>query len=296
MTGMRKLAYFMVKCKKEIIVKRIMEYDTIHAGDIHLPVRRGGLPRWQCIGLLWWLVFSLLVLYPPAWAQDYPFKPGERLTYVLKWGFIPAGKAVLEVQPMTEVEGQTARHFVLTARSNNFIDNFYKVRDRIDAYADAGMQHSVHFAKKQREGNYKRDVVVTFDWTEKQAQYANKGKKDDPISLMPGSFDPLSAFYFIRSMEMQPGSKISKPITDGRKNVVGEAKVIKRETINVGGQPYDTFLIVPDLKHVGGVFKESKNAKMQIWVTADHRRIPVRLKSKVVVGSFVGELVKVEGL
>ena len=231
-----------------------------------------------------------------AWAGDWPFKPGEKLTYVLKWGFIPAGEATLEVGPATDMHGQPAHHFVLTARSNAFIDNFYKVRDQIDAFAAADMQHSLHYIKKQREGGYKRDVVVYFDWGLKQARYENKGRQEDPISLMPGSFDPLSAFYFTRLMEMKPGAKISQPITDGRKNVVGEARVVKRETIKVAGVPYDTFLIVPDLKHVGGVFRKSRDASIHIWVTADHRRIPVRLKSKVVVGSFVGELVKAEGL
>ena len=243
-----------------------------------------------------WMVFVLVAAGPYAWAGDYPFEPGEKLSYVLKWGFIPAGEATLEVRPVTDVAGQPAYHFVLTARSNDVIDNFYKVRDRIDAYAAADMQHSLHYIKKQREGGYKRDITVTFDWARMQAQYENKGKPKDPIRLMPGSFDPLSAFYFTRLMELTPGSKISQPITDGRKNVVGEARVVKRETIKVAGEPYDTFLIVPDLKHVGGVFKESKNAKIHIWVTADHRRIPVRLKSKVVVGSFVGELVEAEGL
>jgi hypothetical protein len=96
-------------------------------------------------------------------------------------------------------------------------------------------------------------------------------------------------------MEMKPGKKISQPITDGKKNVVGQVTAVKRETIKVDGKSYDTFLIIPDLKHVGGVFKESENAKMEIWVTADSSHIPVRLKSKVVVGSFVGDLVKVEG-
>jgi hypothetical protein len=238
----------------------------------------------------------MMAMHSPGWAGEYPFKPGERLTYVLRWGFIHAGEAVLEVQPMTEVNGQAAYHFVMTAKSNAFIDNFYKVRDRIDAYADADMQHSLHFKKKQREGNYKRDVIITFDWNENIAQYENKGKKREPIPLLPGSFDPLSAFYAIRRMEMQTGLKISQPITDGKKGVVGEANVVKRETIKVGGKSYDTFLIIPDLKHVGGVFKESENAKMQIWVTADSRHIPVRLKSKVVVGSFVGDLVNAEGL
>jgi hypothetical protein len=251
---------------------------------------------WQRIEMVVWVVLSLVVMHSNGWAGDYPFKPGERLTYSLRWGFIHAGEAVLEVQPMTEVGGQLAFHFVMTAKSNAFIDAFYKVRDRIDAYADADMQHSLHFTKKQREGNYKRDVVISFDWVRNQAQYENKGKKKDPIALMPGSFDPLSAFYYIRHVEMKTGSKISQPITDGKKNVVGEVKVVKRETIKVVGKTYDTFLIIPDLNHVGGVFKESENAKMQIWVTADSRQIPVRLKSKVVVGSFVGDLISIEGM
>lgn len=59
---------------------------------------------------------------------------------------------------------------------------------------------------------------------------------------------------------------------------------------------YDTYLIEPELKHVGGVFEKSKNAKIQLWVTADKRRIPVKIKSKVVVGSFVGELVSATGI
>jgi hypothetical protein len=47
---------------------------------------------------------------------------------------------------------------------------------------------------------------------------------------------------------------------------------------------------------VNVVFEKSENAKIQIWVTADKRRMPVKIKSKVLVGSFVGELVSVTGL
>jgi hypothetical protein len=59
---------------------------------------------------------------------------------------------------------------------------------------------------------------------------------------------------------------------------------------------YDTYLIEPEIKHIGGVFEKSKNAKIKLWVTADKRKIPVKIKSKVVVGSFVGELVSATGL
>jgi hypothetical protein len=71
--------------------------------------------------------------------------------------------------------------------------------------------------------------------------------------------------------------------------------VVRRETIRVPAGTFDTLLIEPDLSHVGGVFEKSPDAKIQLWVSADPRRVPVKLKSKVVVGSFSGELVSITG-
>jgi hypothetical protein len=73
---------------------------------------------------------------------------------------------------------------------------------------------------------------------------------------------------------------------------MGKATVIKRETITLVSGTYDTYLVEPDLKHIGGVFQKSPHAKLKIWVTADSRRIPVKVRSKVVVGSFVAELIR----
>jgi hypothetical protein len=39
------------------------------------------------------------------------------------------------------------------------------------------------------------------------------------------------------------------------------------------------------------VFEKSKDAEIELWVSADKRRVPLRIKSKVIVGSFVGELI-----
>jgi hypothetical protein len=231
-----------------------------------------------------------------AGEKDFPFHPGEKLTFVLKWTIIPAGESVLEVLPMETLDGVKTYHFLMTAESNAFIDTFYKVRDRIDAYTNTEMTHSVLYKKKQREGNSHRDVIVKFDWQNKKAQYTNLNERRPPIDIMPGSFDPLSAFYFVRFFDFQKTSKIERPVTDGKKCIIGRLSVIKRETLKLNSGTYDTYLIEPELKHIGGVFEKSKDAKIQLWVTADKRRIPVKIKSKVVVGSFVGELVSATGL
>ena len=228
--------------------------------------------------------------------NDFPFYPGEKLTFQLKWAFIPAGEAVLEVLPLETIDGVKAFHFLLTAKSNSFIDNFYKVRDKIDAYTDIEMTHSILYKKKQQEGKTNRDIVVNFDWKNNKAVYSTLKETRPPIDILPGSFDPLSAFYFVRLFDLEKKSAIERPVTDGKKCIIGKAAVIKRETLILASGTYDTYLIEPEIEHVGGVFEKSKDAKIQVWVTADHRRIPVKLKSKVVVGSFVGELVSAEDL
>lgn len=237
----------------------------------------------------------VLVLFSPGKAvadpSTIPFTAGEKLVFQLSWTIIPAGEAVLEIRPHTLVNGDKAWHFRMTAETNSFVDTFYKVRDQIDGYTDASMNHSVLYKKKQREGSTHRDIVVTFDHPNEQVQYSNFKTTKKPITIEPGAFDPLSAFYFVRGLDMASGSAIERPVTDGKKCVIGRVKVIKRETVKVASGTYDTWLIEPDLKHVGGVFEKSKNAKLQLWVTADSRRIPVKIKSKVVVGSFIGELV-----
>ena len=228
--------------------------------------------------------------------KDLPFQPGEKLTFQLSWTIIPAGESILEVLPMETIDGIKAYHFLLTATSNAFVDIFYKVRDRIDAYVTADVTHSILYKKKQREGKSVRDIVVNFDWQHKKAQYTNFKEKLAPIEILPGSFDPLSAFYFIRLVDFKGKSTIERPITDGKECIIGRLSIIKKETIHLKTGTYDTYLIEPELKHIGGVFEKSKNAKIQLWVTADKRKIPVKIKSKVAVGSFVGELVSATGL
>lgn len=225
-----------------------------------------------------------------------PFQPGERLVYELKWEFIKAGEASLSVLPMDEVNGKKAFHFVMTAQSVPFIDVFYKVRDRIDAYADAGMNNSIFYKKKQREGKTRRDIVVIFDWNAKTAQYIKSGKPKDPIELTPGAFDPLSALYYIRTIEPKSSQTIQRPVTDGKRNVMGRATFVKKERIKINGQEIEAYLVEPELEHVRGVFEKSDDASIQVWLSADHRRIPLLVKSKVAVGSFVAELISAEGL
>lgn len=203
---------------------------------------------------------------------------------------------MLEVLPVENIYDIKAYHFVLTVKTNQFFDTIYKIRDRIDSYTDIDMTRSILYKKSQTGWKHKRDVVVSFNWHINEAQYSNFGRKRKPVSLLPGSFDPLSIFYYSRICDFKEKGIIQRPVTDGKKCVIGIGEVIKRETIKLESGKYDTYLLEPELKDLSGVFKKSKNATIKIWITADKRKIPVRIKSKVVVGSFVAELVTAEGV
>jgi len=224
-----------------------------------------------------------------------PFQPGEKMNYVLKWGVIPAGEATLEVHDMDEIQGVEAYHFVMTARSNSFIDVFFKVRDRIDSYADVGMNHSLYYKKDQQEGKTRRDIKVDFDWDKNESTYVNFDTEPKVISLIPGSFDPLSVFYRSRLFDLQEGSEFEQPVTDGKRSLMGVLRVTGKKKVKVAAGTFETLLLEPDLQKLEGVFSKKQRAKIKLWVTNDERRLLVKLKSKAKVGSFVAELVSYKG-
>ncbi|MFZ7113714.1 MAG: DUF3108 domain-containing protein [Desulfatiglandales bacterium] len=225
----------------------------------------------------------------------FPFGPGEKLVFEARWEFIKAGEAVLEILPLEEIDGVEALHFVMHVKTVPFVDVFYMVRDRMDSYVDASMTHALLY-KKHQEGRRKREIVVTLDWEKGEARYTQSGQKRDPVHLMPGAFDPLSVFYAFRKNELEVGGEIRVPVTDGKKCILGKARVIRMERIRIKSGAYDTYLVEPDLEHLGGVFEKSKDAELQIWVSADTSRIPLRVKSRVAVGSFYAELIHVQGI
>lgn len=241
-------------------------------------------------------IFFFLCLAGPVHASDTPsypdtpFQPGEKLKFRLSWEFVHAGEATLSVEPMTEIEGTPVFHFVMAVKTNSFLDMFYKVRDKIESFVDTSMNHSVLFKKNQREGKKKRNVDVAFDWNNNQAQYIKNNKESDPIDLEPGTFDPLGIFYFVRNSNLDAGVVLERPVSDGKRCVIGIGRILKRETITVPAGKFDTFLIEPDLQDVKGVFEKSDDSNILIWVTADSHHIPVKIESKVIIGSFMGEL------
>ena len=241
------------------------------------------------------MVWGVIVIGPCKAADRVaqPFVPGEKLTFDLKWGSIGAGKAVLQVLPTTTLNGSVVYHFQMTARSTKTIDRIFKIRDRLESYADQKMTHSLLYKQKIREGGYRKNRVITFDWEKNELEYISNNGTPRYLQLMPGTFDPLGAFYFLRLQPLESLKTVECPITDGKMNVIGKANILRKETIKVNGRTYRTVVFAPVLDDVE-LFSSNDNSHIFVWMTADDRRLPVLIESRVTFGYFRAELRKVE--
>jgi len=216
------------------------------------------------------------------------------MVFKVRWTIIPAGEAVLEVLPHDVVGGCPVRHFRLTAYTYPVVDVFYKVRDHMDSYVEMDMSRSIYYTRKTL-GKKHREEKVVFDPGSAKTRYSNFGKERAPIDIEPGTFDPFAVFYAFRLGELQEGATLSHPVADGKRSIVGRADVVRRENVETAMGKFDVFLLELTMDDIHGAFEKPEGAGMQIWVTADSYRIPVRIRSKVPVGSFVAELVDIAG-
>lgn len=243
------------------------------------------------------LIVILLVLAAVVWtggwgyyseAKYLPFSSREKFVYKAKWKGIEAGEAVIESLPDEYVNGRRFFHFVMTTQTNSTVDLVYMIRERQDSYVDQYFTHSVHYEKRAL-GKHPREVVVHFNWHQRQATYVNFGEPEEPVAIVPGTFDPLSMFFVIRTHDLREGNSISIPVTDGKKLIPMRAVVQGRDRIVVNAREYDTFVVVPGFDMHKAFGKNQPDLK--IWFTADERRIPVRIESRQKIGKVVLELV-----
>jgi len=207
------------------------------------------------------------------------FDAGEWLHFSIQYGAIRAGDALMQVQAIEEVGGRPCYHLVSKAESNNFFSLFFKVRDRVDSFLDRDVLVSRRFTKNTREGKYRANVSIDFDQASGLARYSDGAELD----LAPCSQDILSAFYYVRTLELEVGQSVHVTCHADKKNYPLEVKVHKRETVRTPAGEFNCLVIEPFLK-TSGLFRQK--GRLTIWVTDDEYKIPVLMKSKIIVGSI----------
>jgi hypothetical protein len=245
------------------------------------------------------IIFLSLILATTAYSQKTEFRElennaftvGEKLTFDVKYGFITAGIATMEVPKIKRIAGREVYHIVFRVNSVPSFDPFFKVRDRYETYMDVKGLFPWRFEQHIREGGFSKDFSAFFD------QRRGKAKTSDSTYNVPEYInDVVSAFYLVRTYDfskMEPGDKIFlENFYDGKVyplNVIYQGK----ETVSVAAGKFDCIILEP-LVVEGGLFKSEGD--IIIWMSDDHRKIPVKVKTKVIIGSIDAELTSYEGL
>ncbi len=218
--------------------------------------------------------FELVHLRP----ETVPFGEGEKLTFAIQYGLIYAGDATLEIRNISVIDSVRSYHIISTARTNKAFDIVFKVRDRVESFMDFDNLFSIRFEKHIREGDFKRDERVDFDQRKHLAVYPDK-----TVPIPPNTQDFLSALYHARTLPIEEGQAISMANHSGGKNYPIYVKVLGRERVRVPAGEFDCLIVEPVLQ-TSSIFEHK--GKLTIWVTDDTLRMPVLMRSKVVIGAF----------
>jgi hypothetical protein len=219
------------------------------------------------------------------------FKEGEKLTFDVNYGFVTAGIAVMEITRVKRISGRKAYNVVFTVNTVPSFDWIFKVRDRYETYIDVEGLFPWRFEQHIREGSFSRDFSAFFDQRRQKAK-TSSGEYEVPEYVN----DILSAFYLARTFDYS-NLKISDMILmqNFYKDKVYDlnVKYLGKDRISVEAGTFDCVVVEP-LVQEGGLFKSE--GSIIVWLTDDDLRVPVRVKTKVVIGSIDSELTKYEGL
>ncbi len=209
-----------------------------------------------------------------------PFGVGERLVFQIKYGFLSAGSAVMAIPELVSERGYLCYHLVSIAESSSWFAAFFEVRDVVESYLDVRNLVSRRFEKRLREGNFRSHDIVIFDHDRHVAVYPEKKGRAVPMPL--DAQDILSSLYYVRMMDLKVGRSVHIENHADRKNYPLEIKVLRRERVKVPAGEFDCLVVEPIMR-ASGIFRSE--GRLTVWLTDDEYKLPVLMRSKVVIGS-----------
>jgi hypothetical protein len=114
--------------------------------------------------------------------------------------------------------------------------------------------------------------------------------------IPPNVNDIVSAFYLARTFDFsdkKPGDRFHLQNFYKDKVYPLDVVYLGKETVSVAAGEFECIMVEP-LVQEGGLFKSEGN--IVVWLSDDELKIPVKVKTKVIIGSIDAELTAYEGL
>lgn len=229
-------------------------------------------------------------------SKPIPFKDGEWLRFKMSYsGFLKAGTAELSVKEET-LNGKKVYHSIGKGWTSGMVSWFFKVKDNYQSYFDVITGKPYLFKRNINEGGYKKHKEIRFDYDNNKAHVKDILKKRETSVDIGNVQDLISAFYHLRSYDvdhLKKGDAIELDMFFDQKTHPFKLKFLGKEVLKTKFGKVRTLIFRP-LVQAGRVFKEQES--VTIWITADDNKIPIKMKASLSVGSLRAELEKYKGL
>ncbi|MGN6355431.1 MAG: DUF3108 domain-containing protein [Parafilimonas sp.] len=238
------------------------------------------------------LLFSWLILNSKA--QNLSFQAGEKIKFTVYYTvagiYFNAGTASFSVNEASTADANTY-HLIGEGSTNSKYDWIFKVRDRYESYLNTENMQPVKFIRHVSEGKYKKHEEVVFNRFDNTAT-TKKGTYNVPENVQ----DVISSVYLARNLDYskyKPGDKITFNMFFGNNIYNMYIKYMGKEIISTKYGRFNAIKLQPLLLK-GNAFKGGED--MTVWVTDDNNHLPVRIQSRLTVGSIKVDLSQYENL
>lgn len=257
------------------------------------------------------LLLVLIAHWRVAWAEDYidtialplgvinplllpiGYSGSEKLVYDVSWtGGIKIGELHLEVNALPESEDSYEMRAYVTTR-NGALNLIYPIDDLHVTKVRGPRRMPYHYEVWQKEGfNYRAHRVIEYDQEKGYIRYMKNDKLEGEYQVAGETNNEFSSFFNSRLMAFDLGKQFVVPTFGDKRRVevVVHAVSKKRFDKTILG-PVTTVEIMPVMAFKG-LYK--KKGDTVIWYTDDECRIPIRINSKIIIGSLTAELTAYE--
>ncbi|WPD21616.1 MAG: DUF3108 domain-containing protein [Candidatus Electrothrix scaldis] len=224
-----------------------------------------------------------LSIDPQAFAVIYSGQ--ERMHFSVSWsGGVKIGDLVLAV-----TKNPAGKGLVIKARVTDYglFKLFYPVDDTFSTFIQGPLMLPTRYEVNQQEGSRKVQRLTLYDQGKFQARYR---KHQNPLTLYQlngPAYNEFSAFFITRALNLRPEEPQTIPTFADKKRHQVVANVLGREQKNTIFGQRKTIKVMPKM-HFKGLY--DKDGDTVFWLIDDACRVPVEIRSKILIGSLVAEL------
>ncbi|MCI5221137.1 MAG: DUF3108 domain-containing protein [Candidatus Electrothrix sp. AR4] len=211
----------------------------------------------------------------------------EKMHFSVSWsGGVKIGDLYMTVAPEASGDG-----LLITARVTDYglFKFFYPVNDTFITAVRGPLKLPYRYDVHQLEGSMEVRRRTTYDQQKFELRYRKHENPTTLYMLTGPTYNEFSSFFITRSLRLNGKCQQIIPSFVDKKRHKVAVKVLGKEKKETLFGLMNTIKVMPKM-YFKGLY--NKDGDTVFWLTDDACRVPVEIRSKILVGSLVAELVE----